>query len=276
MYADYGADWSQWPPEQVPLDVIQINISERPKPTPRQEPRGGGGSTSGAVGTPLPQEFANFGNLEAGANMIVPIENSDDLDVTEVELEVTENVRNAIVKVMKYETQPASVSVPESGGGATYAYMSINKFNFKDDALGKAGIGFKVKKSWLEDNNLDEDTVALQRYHEEEWQKLPTSKKSSTAIYVYYKAETPGFSIFSITANKNVEPEPEEPEIPIEEEPTAESGVEPESAEQEERTPTGLVTLKNSGKLGALIALSIVAGLLVVRFIKNRRPTDFV
>jgi len=261
-YNNYGADWSIWPPVQVPLQTVQINVNDPPAP-PSPQPSGGGGG--GVAGPTLPQESAKFGNMNAGTSLVVPVQKSDELGVTDVKLDVNEDVRNAIVKVLKYETKPNSVPDAASGEGKAFAYLNIQKFNFKDEALEKAEIRFKIEKAWLEKNDLDEDTVILQRY-DEEWQNLPTSKRSSTASYIYYGAETPGFSIFAITAEKKLEPVPEE--VRVEEEPVEEE-VLPEEKEEETTAPTGLVTLKKSAGIGAFIVFMFMAGLLLVRYIRR-------
>lgn len=43
------------------------------------------------------------------------------------------------------------------------------------------------------------------RYEKGEWGALPTSKVGEDDDFVYFEAETPGFSIFAVTGEKKVE-----------------------------------------------------------------------
>lgn len=63
-------------------------------------------------------------------------------------------------------------------------------------------IKFKVEKTWLANNNIASATIALQRYADNKWNKLSTSKVSEDATYIYFEAESPGLSVFAITGEK--------------------------------------------------------------------------
>lgn len=64
-------------------------------------------------------------------------------------------------------------------------------------------IGFKVDRSWLSQNNIDESTITMYRYDEGQWNSLPTSKMRDDASDLYFIAKTPGFSPFSITGSSS-------------------------------------------------------------------------
>lgn len=59
-------------------------------------------------------------------------------------------------------------------------------------------IGFRVPLSWIEENNIDADSIALNRY-DDGWDSLSTSKTGEDGDYIYFEAQTPGFSPFAIT-----------------------------------------------------------------------------
>jgi hypothetical protein len=46
----------------------------------------------------------------------------------------------------------------------------------------------------------------MYRFHNNEWNSLPTQKVNEDSRYVYFESETPGFSPFAITAYVNEEP----------------------------------------------------------------------
>ena len=70
-------------------------------------------------------------------------------------------------------------------------------------------VEFKVAKSWIADDNIDEATVTLNRYDESggEWKALPTHKTGEDDDFVYFEARTPEFSMFAVTGEKKVEAE---------------------------------------------------------------------
>jgi PGF-pre-PGF domain-containing protein len=70
-------------------------------------------------------------------------------------------------------------------------------------------VGFKVSREWITENHINIDTIILQHFSEDQWSDLKTEKIDEDDEYIYFKAETPGFSPFAITASKNI-PEIEE------------------------------------------------------------------
>jgi S-layer protein (TIGR01567 family) len=68
-------------------------------------------------------------------------------------------------------------------------------------------VSFTVEKSWVTDNNIDETTIALNRYSDDNWQKLMTRKIAEDANSLQFEAGTQGFSPFAVTG-KELEGEP--------------------------------------------------------------------
>ncbi len=84
--------------------------------------------------------------------------------------------------------------------GVVYGYLDI--FAIGDVTnLKEAKIYFKVSKSWIEDYNINQSTIVLQRY-KTSWEPLNTTEYNSDSNYVYYYAITPGFSTFAVTGEK--------------------------------------------------------------------------
>ncbi len=67
-------------------------------------------------------------------------------------------------------------------------------------------IGFRVEKAWLEINDISESSIKLWRYNDNVWNLLPPEKVNEDDEYVYFEAETPGFSPFAITGGTQEEP----------------------------------------------------------------------
>ena len=63
-------------------------------------------------------------------------------------------------------------------------------------------IYFIVEKTWINENNIDEGSIRLNRYSEGKWNPLVTTEIDEDFDYLYYMANTPGFSPFAITGQK--------------------------------------------------------------------------
>ena len=62
-------------------------------------------------------------------------------------------------------------------------------------------ICFKVEKSWIRDKNITQSSINLYRYNDKKWNQLQTSLLSEDSKYLYFTAQTPGFSPFAIASN---------------------------------------------------------------------------
>jgi PGF-pre-PGF domain-containing protein len=114
--------------------------------------------------------------------------------LTEINFYVKERVTDVAMTVEKISGLPASTGAV---AGTSYNYVKIEKTNLNDSNIGSAHIKFKVPKLWLTNNSIDSSTVSLYRFTTQ-WDKLATAKLNEDSNYVYYQAETPGFSYFAI------------------------------------------------------------------------------
>ena len=102
-----------------------------------------------------------------------------------------------------------SKSVNTTPEGLLYKYVNIwvGKAGFASaDNIKDATVKFKVENSWIEEMGISPENVKLQRYDGTEWQVLPTTLESNTTSYTVFEAQTPGFSQFSITAEREIAP----------------------------------------------------------------------
>jgi PGF-pre-PGF domain-containing protein/uncharacterized repeat protein (TIGR02543 family) len=137
-----------------------------------------------------------------------------------------------VAKVQVLSNAPEGVPSPS---GHSYQMMSIDvgsegTISSSSGSADNIQIRFKVSKQWIEENNIDISTIRMTRYHGEQWNDLPTYQEREDDEFIYFYAETPGFSIFEIVGDQlgtPVEtsqipagsPVPvEEEEIPVEEE----------------------------------------------------------
>jgi len=115
----------------------------------------------------------------------------------EIKITAADNLTDVKVNIEKLTEKPHDVTKPSE---KVYAYISIET-NAESDDISSILITFKVEKSWIEENNIDKETIILLRYHNNEWQKLTTTFKSENDKNVYYEAEVPGLSTFAIVGS---------------------------------------------------------------------------
>ncbi|MHC1754223.1 MAG: PGF-pre-PGF domain-containing protein [Methanosarcina sp.] len=92
-------------------------------------------------------------------------------------------------------------------------------------------ICFKVEKAWMQENRIESSSIALNRYDDEKWEQLPVTILKEDNEFIYFTAESTGFSSFAITGKANTFSEN-----------VTESGSEPEtrSVDQKNTKSTGL------------------------------------
>ena len=166
------------------------------RPSLSQECISGGGTSK-----PKPPEVRHaWSKITPGVEALMSIDKSG-LDFTEIRISVKNQANQVSITVTKIEGSPADVEKEVSG--KTYQYIRIQESNLDDANIEKSKIKFKVSKTWISENSINELTVGLNRYTDD-WIELPTTLTSEDDDYFYYEAETPGFSVFAITGKEIV------------------------------------------------------------------------
>ncbi len=209
------------------------------QPTSSQSCNSGTSSSSGGSGTlgsagGVAQSTATlekkvWTSINSGETAIIPVK-SEDIGVTAVEFVAEQKIYGAWVQVAKKESLPTGIS---SAAGKVYRYLEISKSTtVNEDAIKDAKIKFRVEKSWLDENKLAKEDVALLRYSSGAWKELETVVKDEDGSYINFEAATPGFSYFAIgQKSKAVVPVVEE----VEEAESLPTGVPPQTAEMPEQ-----------------------------------------
>lgn len=159
---------------------------------------GGGYVPTTPTPTPVVKKVSGILSIEAGQTESVTFEG---LDVRTISIEVDKNVSGVNVTVEKVD-KPAQI---KAAPGIAYGYINITATNLTDVNV-TAKIEFRVNKSWIADENVNETTIKLNRYNGN-WTALPTSKINEDNASVYFEAETYGFSIFAVSGEKEKEVE---------------------------------------------------------------------
>ena len=165
-------------------------------------------TTKVSAGTQTPVVEQVTGSLhpaDAGdtTTLTMPSSLSKALSIDKIEIEASADIpENAKLDVAKLAEAPKTINVAppaaSQGNAPVYAYIEITPNGFSTNNVKQAKVDFKVEKSWLADNGFKQEEMALNRYHGEKWNELPTEVLSDDDTYVYYRAITPGFSSFAI------------------------------------------------------------------------------
>ncbi len=159
----------------------------------------GGGSTT--IGTTVKyytgKHVVSIPSISANSKAEVDIAKSYETGVKKIIINVKTAVNNIEITVTKADSRPAEVTAPS---GRVYNYLKIDKTNITDSSINNITIDFQVEKSWLTANNINTSTIALNRYTTA-WIKLPTSENGYNATHMFFRAVSPGLSVFTITAN---------------------------------------------------------------------------
>ncbi len=121
------------------------------------------------------------------------------VDLTEINLEVYRTLNDVRIVVSRLVSKPSSTMQDPSGN--VYQYLEIEKTNIEDEDLKRVTIEFRVGKSWINDNGIDESTISLNRYQDNVWVKLSTAKTGEDDVFSYYETYTASLSLFSITGS---------------------------------------------------------------------------
>lgn len=112
-----------------------------------------------------------------------------------------------IVEMLKNKSTLTS-DIPS---GEVHKYLNIwvgNAGFGNSKSIENASVDFKVEKSWIQDKNIEKSSITLNSYDDAKWNALPTNLAGEDDKYLYFTAETQGFSPFAITgkttANKAI------------------------------------------------------------------------
>jgi PGF-pre-PGF domain-containing protein len=162
---------------------------------------GGGGGGGGTTPPKEKKKSQSWDKITPGSAEIMHVDDPE-IGLKMINITVRNPVQTVTITVTKLAGQPASVVHTISG--KVYKYIEIKGDNINETHIDKVKIQFQVNKSWISSNRISRSTIALNRYKNDNWQKLTTKELSEDNDYVYYEAETPGFSTFAVTGEEIV------------------------------------------------------------------------
>lgn len=166
---------------------------------------------------PITEEI---GNISEGEEKEVNISYGN---IRQVTIKSIAKLENVTLQIKERFSEEFSEEIRYNvSGQEVYKYydfeLSSNETQINETDIESAKINFTVEKSWIEENKIDNQTIILLRYFNNTWQNLTTNLLDiDNETYLFYEAETPGFSTFALVGSKVIEKEqewPDEPQIP--------------------------------------------------------------
>ena len=163
----------------------------------------GGGGGGGGAGSPEPnsnielKEISNKQVFKGTRTSYTFKAETNDILTVEFDPKRSFGKTTAIIEMLKDTSAIAGDPAP----GKVYKNINIwvgNSGFSNPENLENAKISFRVNRTWIFENGIDESTITLYHYNEENWNPLSTSLIGEDENYLYFTAETPGFSPFAI------------------------------------------------------------------------------
>ncbi len=175
------------------------------------------------------------------------------ISISNVEITTKEAAKNVMLTVRSLSDKPKTV---EALQGKVYQYLSISTNNLRSDNIQTGKIAFEVPVSWFAQNNINKDSILLNRYVNNQWTSLVTKILTQDKESLTFEAETPGFSYFAITG---------EAEIAVAPEPTPE----PESIVQQTIRKKSFFTPLT---IGLILIILAAIGFFIYQQVKSKQP----
>lgn len=114
------------------------------------------------------------------------------------------NAGNVVATIEVLKQSSLLVSSPPPG----IVYKDVNIWLGKpgystESNMKDAVIGFRVDRSWLEENQISDSSVMMYRYDQDLWIPLSTTKINESSSYVTFETETSVFSPFAIVGESS-------------------------------------------------------------------------
>jgi len=136
--------------------------------------------------------------IEPGENKIISIET---VSVKEISITAKNKISNLEIEVKQVETLPENITKPVNH---VFSYFEINTLNVSEEDIENVSITFRVDVSLANENNIDKDSIILNRFKGGNWAPLETSFISEENGEYIYKALSNGFSLFAISGEEKL------------------------------------------------------------------------
>ncbi|MFQ6130044.1 MAG: PGF-pre-PGF domain-containing protein, partial [Candidatus Hadarchaeaceae archaeon] len=130
--------------------------------------------------------------------------------IVKVSITVTQDVSSSEAKALQITIEEFAGRLEQVAllSGVTYHYFGIVNTNIISSDISSSLVEFKISRSWVEQNDIDEGTIKLFKWSGSEWQELQTRFLRADSEYLYFEALAEGLSLFAATGQQKVTPPP--------------------------------------------------------------------
>jgi len=202
--------------------AISVTQPTPPSPPPSPPPGDGGGAGPPQPVVVIVQDAANLtiSNVSANATIMWNLLQPSKMPFTKVNVTFVAVMNNVKLALQAYTSKPTGLG---NISGIVYKWVGLTPTHdttlISDANLSAVRIEFAVPNSWISDNSMNANDVALYRYSGTTPAKLTTSQLTEDGNWTYYAATSPGLSFFAIAG-----PPAECPECPADFETTCVAG----------------------------------------------------
>ena len=176
-----------------------INVTRTTSTTTSSGGGGGGGGTSGEDFNNIAETQTRRVSIFKGDNVSYSFENTVNPIIN---INFTAKVSAGKVASKIEVLRNTSTMVDTPAPGRVYKNINIWVGNYgwaTENNIGDMTISFTVPLDWITSNNIDKGSIALYRYNDDSWERLPTSWTSRNENSITFTSSTPGFSPFAIS-----------------------------------------------------------------------------
>jgi PGF-pre-PGF domain-containing protein len=242
-----------------------------------------------------PQDGKVFETVDAGMPYTIDIK-AENIAITKVIFTINRTVDNGGITIYHLLSKPKAVpDVPEND---SYEFNELRYTGFVPFDTTNLIYQFKVAKSWLGNNTVSRDSVALHAYNRvtDVWDTLPTKIVGEDDSYVLYRAEGKGVHYLFIGKSQSgdkaesvaVEAMPSKPSEELKQELGEVEKVQPSQLQSPVQQPAVVQPMQqppvqiqqpaetngSSNALGALILVVIAVVAIVVYLVFGRQSTS--
>jgi PGF-pre-PGF domain-containing protein len=146
--------------------------------------------------------------------------------IQQVDFTTSSDQENVELTVSNLKNKPVEVTkeISMKNTSKVYKYLDIKLTSdgqyIRENGISTMTFTFAVEKTWIENENIDKQSVEMMRCHNNTWQHLNSTYLNESETVIYYQAETPGLSVFAVVGSTNVMSSdtyaPETANIPLE------------------------------------------------------------
>lgn len=151
---------------------------------------GGGGGGGGVVSTSFE---VTIKELKKGESFTIDISDADLPYLSGITINAARDTYYAKLSITDLDKKPSGIRDPDAD---VYTYFKMG-YSKPSNYIEKASFRFRIEKSWLREEDIDPLDVEAYRY-KNGWEVLDTEPIEEDDEWIYFQAETPGFSYFSM------------------------------------------------------------------------------